>query len=102
MPDTSTEQTPTPLAMEPTAVPSGNVPNTVWALPWTQGESIDFGGMLVEDGTVYRLLATPSFVGVQAVDAENGTVQWQQAHRWAGNLFAIDDVRSTSTAAATP
>lgn len=94
VPDTASEQTPTPVpmgSMEPTVVPPGNIPNTVWALPWTEGESIDFGGLLVDDDTVYRLLATSSFVGVQAVDAETGTVKWQQAHRWAGNLFAIED-----------
>ncbi len=72
-------------------VPPGNIPNTIWALPLPEGESLDFGGMLVDDDTVYRLLATSSFVGVQAVDADTGTVRWQQAHRWAGNLFEIED-----------
>lgn len=78
-------------SLEPTVEPPGNIPNTVWTLTLPEGESMDFGGMLVEDNTVYRLLATPSFVGIQAVDAETGTVTWQQAHRWAGHLFAIDD-----------
>jgi outer membrane protein assembly factor BamB len=92
-PATEPEQTstPAPNTMEPTVVPPGDIPNTIWVLPGTEGESIDFGGLLVDDDTVYRLLATPSFVGVQAIDAETGTVRWQQAHRWAGTLFAIED-----------
>lgn len=87
------EQTPTPApnTMEPTVEPPGNIPGTIWTLALPDGESVDFGGMLVEDDVVYRLLATPSFVGIQAVDGETGTVKWQQAHRWAGNLFAIED-----------
>lgn len=80
-----------PNKMEPTVVPPGNIPNTIWAVTLPDGESMDFGGMLVDDDTVYRLLATSSFVGVQAVDAENGAVKWQMAHQWAGNLFAIED-----------
>lgn len=83
--------TPDSSAMEPTAVPPGNIPNTIWAIPGIEGENVELGGLLTEDDTVYRLLATPSFVGVQAIDAETGEMLWQQAHRWAGNLFAIED-----------
>jgi outer membrane protein assembly factor BamB len=109
-PETEPEQTLTPLptvvpdgeptmvpdqgadmTMEPTVMPPGNIPNTIWSVPLPEGESLDFGGMLVDDDTVYRLLATSSFVGVQAVDAETGAVRWQQAHKWAGNLFEIED-----------
>ncbi len=96
-PETEPEQTAPPQTatpaqnnMEPTVVPPGNIPNTIWALPLPEGESLDFGGMLVDDDTVYRLLATSSFVGVQAVDAERRG-QWQQAHSSAGNLFQIED-----------
>ena len=92
-PETEPEQTATPVpnTMEPTVAPPGDIPNTIWAVPLPEGESMDFGGLLVDDDTVYRLLATPSFVGVQAVDAETGAVRWQQAHKWAGNLFEIED-----------
>jgi outer membrane protein assembly factor BamB len=108
-PETAPEPTSTPLptvvperteqvanaepngTMEPTVVPPGNFPNTVWAIPAPDGESIDFGGMLIDDDTVYRLLATPSFVGIQAVDTDSGSIKWQQTHRWAGHLFAIED-----------
>jgi outer membrane protein assembly factor BamB len=79
------------MTLEPTVVPPGDIPNTIWAVPLPGGESLDFGGMLVDDDTVYRLLATPSFVGVQAVDGETGVVKWQQAHKWTGSLFEIED-----------
>ncbi|MCO5221409.1 MAG: PQQ-like beta-propeller repeat protein [Thermomicrobiales bacterium] len=88
--------TPETTAGAPTIVPTvsspgESFPNAVWTLPWPEDESIDFGGMVVDDDTVYRLLATPSFVGVQAVDGKTGTVEWQQAHRWAGHFFTIED-----------
>jgi outer membrane protein assembly factor BamB len=78
-------------SFEPTVVPPGNVPETLWAIPGPDGDIVDFGGLLVEDGTVYRLLATTGFIGVQAVDGDTGTVEWQQAHQWSGNLFALED-----------
>lgn len=93
VPERTTEQATTTDSngMEPTVVPPGDIPDTVWAIPGTAGENLDLGGMLIDDDTVYRLMATPDFVGVQAIDAENGAVMWQQAHRWAGDLFVIED-----------
>ncbi|HET9660952.1 MAG TPA: PQQ-binding-like beta-propeller repeat protein [Thermomicrobiales bacterium] len=78
-------------SMQPTVVPQGNFPGTVWTLPGTDGDQVDIGGLLVDDDTVYRLMATSSFVGIQAVDAESGSIEWQQAYRWAGNLLTIED-----------
>lgn len=91
VPADTRDVTQTPAEMEPTIVPPGNIPNTIWAVPMPSGESVDFGGMLVEGRTVYRLLATPSFVGIQAVQADTGAVRWQQPHSWAGRLFVHDD-----------
>ena len=36
----------------------------------------------VHDGIIYRLLATPSFVGVEAVDSATGSIVWKQSHDW--------------------
>jgi outer membrane protein assembly factor BamB len=66
-------------------------PNAIWTLPQSESESVDFGGMLVEDGVVYRLLATTSLTGIQAVDSKTGAVKWQQEYDWAGTLFAFED-----------
>jgi outer membrane protein assembly factor BamB len=95
-PDGSLPSTPPAGAMIPTVSPDGTfypagTVGTLWSIPGPDGDIVDFGGLLVEDGIVYRLLATSSFVGVQAVDGETGAVLWQQAHQWAGNLFAIAD-----------
>jgi outer membrane protein assembly factor BamB len=78
-------------SFEPTGVPPGNVSGTLWTLPGADGDIVDFGGLLVDDGIVYRLLATTDFVGIQAVDGNDGTVKWQQAHHWTGDLFALED-----------
>jgi outer membrane protein assembly factor BamB len=62
-----------------------------WQLQMPEGESLDFGGMAYANGTVYRLLATTRFVGVEAVDAANGTVEWQIAKEWSGKGIVADD-----------
>ncbi len=85
--DGSLPPTPAPQPVEPAAAEPGVFPNRRWTLP---AEQMDVGGLLVDRGVVYRLLATSDFVGVQAVDGETGAVLWQQAHRWAGHLFTID------------
>jgi outer membrane protein assembly factor BamB len=43
------------------------------------------------NGTVYRLLATTRFVGVEAVDAATGTVEWQIAKEWSGKGIVAND-----------
>ena len=76
--------------VEPTVVPSGNMAGTLWTLPG-DGDIVDFGGLLIEDDTIYRLIATSDFVGVQAIDGATGTVEWQQAYQWTGYLFALEE-----------
>jgi hypothetical protein len=86
-PNPETTQAPT---VEPTVAPPGDMAGTIWVLPG-DGDIVDFGGLLVEDETVYRLIATSDFVGVQAIDGAAGTVKWQQAHQWSGDLFALEE-----------
>ncbi|CAN5613409.1 hypothetical protein BH23CHL5_BH23CHL5_13240 [soil metagenome] len=70
------DETGTPdVEMEATAYAGAGF---LWQVTLPDGESVDFGGMAVHDGTVYRLLATSSFVGVEAVDSQTGTVRWKQ------------------------
>src|SRR5690606_23076360 len=54
VPERTTEQAPTTESngMEPSVVPPGDIPSTVWAIPGTAGESLDLGGILIDDGTV--------------------------------------------------
>ncbi len=89
VPETSATATPVPtIPLEPTIVPPNGA---LWSIALPEGESLDFGGMLVEDGVVYRLLATTSFVGIEAVDGETGAMLWKNALPWNGSLFAIED-----------
>jgi outer membrane protein assembly factor BamB len=82
--------TPEPTATLPAATPetindAAKLPPGVdWALRLPQGESVDFGGMTYANGTVYRLLATSSFVGVEAVNSQRGTLEWKVAKEWSG------------------
>ena len=92
------EATPAETALQSEATPEAAMealpasrPGILWELPLPEGESVDFGGMALHDGMIYRLLATPSFVGVEAVDAETGGVQWKTSHDWSGFGIAADD-----------
>jgi outer membrane protein assembly factor BamB len=87
---TPTPEAPVDPTVQPTLVPPGNMAGTLWTLP-DDSDIVDFGGLLVEDDMVYRLIATTNFVGLQAIDGKTGTVKWQQAHQWSGDLFALED-----------
>lgn len=78
-------------AVQPTVAPPANVAGATWVLPGATGQTVAFGGIAADDDVVYRLLTTPDFSGVQAVDAKTGAVIWQQAHQWTGSLFAEQD-----------
>jgi outer membrane protein assembly factor BamB len=66
-------------------------PAAGWELTLLAGESVDYGGMAAVDGTVYRLLATPSFVGVEAVDGPSATVLWRSEWPWSNHGIAAGD-----------
>jgi outer membrane protein assembly factor BamB len=76
--------------MEPTLAPPAGI---LWQVSLPEGESLDFGGMTVHNGMIYRLLATPSFVGIEAVDSATGGVLWKTTQSWSGFGIAADDDR---------
>lgn len=74
-------------------------PGLLWQLPLPAGESLDWGGMEIRNGIIYRLLATPSFVGIEAVNALNGSVLWKRSTNWSqGGITA--DTRAANKALA--
>lgn len=89
---TSTTPTEVPVStVAATVAPQRDIPEAAWILPGTVGDHVELGGLLAGDDLVFRLIASSSFVGVQAVDAKTGAIAWQQPHQWTGFLFAHDD-----------
>ena len=62
-----------------------------WQLPAADGEHLNYGGMAVANGTVYRLLGTTKFIGVEAVNAEDGAARWTQSADWSAGGMAADE-----------
>jgi len=90
----STEGTPVSVASPATTSIVLNDEQDVfagWEMDLAADESIDYGGMAGVDGTVYRLLATPSFVGVEAVDGPAATNLWRVARTWSNYGVVADD-----------
>ncbi len=77
--------TPVVTLNDPTDVYAG------WQMELPPDESLDYGGMAAAGGAVYRLLATPSFVGVEAVDGPTATVLWRSEKSWRNFGIVADD-----------
>jgi hypothetical protein len=84
VPPSSAEETrdaPASGTMEPTVVPPAGL---LWQLPLLEGDALDYGGMAVHNGVIYRLVAASTFVGVEAVDSATGGVLWKRNADWDG------------------
>ena len=58
------------------------LPASTQPLTVATGETLGYGGMAAGATSVFRLLATPEFTGIEAVDAETETVIWRLATAW--------------------
>ena len=75
------------------------LPASTRPLTVATGETLAYGGMAAGYTSVFRLLATPEFTGVEAVDAETETVAWRLATAWssagicagASGVYAVTD-----------
>ena len=75
----------------PAALASPTVANNgiVWTLPFA-GTNVEVGASALADGTLYRLIRSDRFTGVQAVDTATGTEKWRSAQGWSGNGMGAD------------
>ncbi len=76
------DATPASLA-SPIAANNG----VLWTLPFA-GTNVEIGASALADGTLYRLIRSDEFTGVQAVDTATGTELWRSAQEWSGSSIA--------------
>ncbi len=77
---------------EPTVVPA--VPpafGALWSTTPPEGGTLDYGSMASSGTTIYRQLATPSFIGIEAIDAASGGVLWSHDADWS-RMIAADEL----------
>ena len=63
----------TPAALGTPTVDGNSI---LWTLPF-EGTNVEIGGTALSDGTLYRLIRSDEFTGVQAVDTATGTEKWR-------------------------
>ncbi len=74
----------TPAAL---GTPTAANDSVLWTLPF-EGTNVEIGGTALANGTLYRLIRSDQFTGVQAVDTATGTEKWRSAQQWSGNSIA--------------
>jgi len=57
-------------------------PGVLWSVPFSAGERINTGGMVLAHGTIYRLGASPAFHGIEAINATDGSLLWSRETTW--------------------
>ncbi len=77
------------LDATPATLASPTVSNDaiLWTLPF-DGTNVEVGATAFAGGTLYRLIRSDEFTGVQAVDTATGTEKWRSEQEWAGNSIA--------------
>jgi outer membrane protein assembly factor BamB len=76
----------TPAAI---GTPTAANDSILWTLP-SEGTNVEIGGTAVADGTLYRLIRSDEFTGVQAVDTATGTEKWRSAQEVSGTGLGAD------------
>ncbi len=61
----------------------------LWTLPFS-GSNVEIGATALSDGTLYRLIRSDDFTGVQAVDTTTGSEKWRSAEEWGGTGIGAD------------
>lgn len=77
----------TPAAL---ASPIAATDGVLWTLPFA-GTNVEIGASALADGTLYRLVRSNEFTGVQAVDTATGAERWRSAQAWQGNGLGADE-----------
>ncbi len=77
----------TPAAL---ASPVTNTSAVLWTLPF-DGANVEIGASAIAGDTLYRLIRSDAFTGVQAVDTATGTERWRSEQEWAGTGIGADE-----------
>ncbi len=72
------------------ASPTVNDSAILWTLPF-DGTNVEIGATALADSTLYRLIRSDDFTGVQAVDTVTGTEKWRSAQTLPANGLAADE-----------
>jgi outer membrane protein assembly factor BamB len=70
------------------ASPTMSIDAILWTLPF-EGTNVEIGATTRAEGTLYRLIRSDEFTGVQAVDTTTGTERWRSEQEWTGNGLGV-------------
>lgn len=83
--------TPTvPIVVVGASTPTPGYSGIKWVAPPPDNGDVELGGIASANSSVYRLISSESFTGVQALRASDGSILWESPTEWMP-IIAADD-----------